>query len=67
MRACVFGVVLTLTLLLPKTSNAQAYAYGTPAPDVTAATAAWQAADAPIIVDGLVSSLRAASGSSTPT
>ena len=54
MRPCVFGVVLTLTLLLPKTGSAQAYAYGTPPPQVTAATAPWQAADAPIIVDGLV-------------
>jgi hypothetical protein len=54
MRAGVPGVVLILALLVPKTGSAQAYAYGTPAPEVTAATALWQAADAPIIVNGLV-------------
>jgi hypothetical protein len=54
MRASTLAGAVLVALLLPKNSNAQAYAYGTPAPDVTAATAAWQAADAPIIVNGLV-------------
>src|SRR3954451_3963983 len=54
MRASTLAGAVLVALLLPKNSNAQAYAYGTRAPDVTAATAAWQAADAPIIVDGLI-------------
>jgi hypothetical protein len=54
MRASMLVGAVLVALLLPKNSNAQAYAYGTPPPDVTAATAAWQSADAPIIVNGLV-------------
>jgi len=54
MRACTIGVVLSLAVLFPKVSNAQAYAFGSPTPEVTAGTADWQARSEPIIVAGLV-------------
>jgi hypothetical protein len=54
MRACTLGLALCVAVLFPKVSNAQAYAYGTPAPEVTAGTADWQVNDAPIVVNGLV-------------
>jgi len=51
MRLCLF---LCAALLMPTMSNAQPYAYGTPAPEVTAANADWQARSEPIIVNGLI-------------
>ena len=54
MRAFTLGIVLSMAVLFPKVSNAQAYAFGTPAPEVTAATADWQTAGEPIVVNGLV-------------
>ena len=54
MRAFTLGIVLSMAVLFPKVSNAQAYASGTPAPEATAATADWQTAGEPIVVTGLV-------------
>src|ERR1700704_4132684 len=54
MRVFVLGLVLSMAVLFPTMSNAQAYAFGTPAPEVTAAAADWQTRSAPIVVDGLV-------------
>jgi len=54
MRGVVLGLAVTVAVLFPKVSNAQAYAYGTPAPAVTAGSAAWQAQSEPIMVNGLV-------------
>src|SRR3954471_17587652 len=50
-RAC---LAVLMTLLFPKLGNAQAYVYATPAPEVIAGTADWQAQNAPILVGGLV-------------
>ena len=54
MRACTLGVVLSVAVLFPKMSNAQAYSFGSPTPEVTAGTAEWQARNEPIVVSGLV-------------
>ena len=54
MRAYTFAVFFCSALLVPKVSNAQAYAYGTPPPEVTAAAAEWQARGEPIVVNGLI-------------
>jgi hypothetical protein len=54
MRAFTLGLVISMAVLFPKVSNAQAYAFGTPAPEVTAAAADWQARSEPIVVNGLV-------------
>src|SRR5258708_37135040 len=54
MRAFSLGLLLTMVVLFPKVSNAQAYAFGTPMPDVTAGAADWQANGEPIVVNGLV-------------
>jgi hypothetical protein len=49
-----FGLVLSMAVLFPKVSSAQAYAFGSPVPEVTAAAADWQMNGEPIIVNGLV-------------
>jgi hypothetical protein len=54
MRGVAVGVALLMAVLFPNVSNAQAYAYGTPAPEVTAGTAEWQTQSLRIIVNGLV-------------
>jgi hypothetical protein len=54
MRACVLSLSVTLALLLPKTALAQVIQLRAPAPEVTAADAAWQIAGEPIVVAGLV-------------
>jgi len=54
MRAFTLGLLLSMAVLFPKVSNAQAYAFGTPMPDVTAGAADWQAKSEPIVVNGLV-------------
>src|SRR5947209_7898033 len=54
MRAFTLGLALSMAVLFPKVSNAQAYAFGSPVPEVTAASAAWQVNDSAIIVSGLV-------------
>jgi hypothetical protein len=54
MRAYVFGLFLTMAVLLPKTGNAQVYQFRTPPPVITAAAADWQVNSDPIVVNGLV-------------
>jgi len=54
MRACVFGLFLSVAVLLPKTGNAQVYQFRTPAPVVTAAASDWQINSDPVVVNGLV-------------
>src|SRR6267154_5372526 len=54
MRAFTLSLVVSMAVLFPKVSNAQAYAFGTPAPEVTAGTADWQSRSEPIVVNGLV-------------
>jgi len=54
MRAFTLSLIFSMAVLFPKVSNAQAYAFGTPAPEVTAGTADWQANGEPIVVNGLV-------------
>jgi len=54
MRAFTLGLAISMAVLFPKVSNAQAYAFGTPAPEVTAAAVDWQAKSEPIVVNGLV-------------
>ena len=54
MRACTLGLVLSMAVLFPKVGNAQAYAFGSPAPEVTAGAADWQINGVPIVVNGLV-------------
>lgn len=54
MRAATVGLAVLMAVLLPKVSNAQAYAYATLAPEVNAAAAEWQIMSEPIMVDGLV-------------
>ena len=47
------GFVLTVALLIPNKGNAQVFQFRTPAPDVSAAAAAWQIHSDPIVVGGL--------------
>jgi hypothetical protein len=47
-------VVLFVAVLFPTLSNAQTAQFGTPRPQVSAATAAWQVNDEPMLVQGLV-------------
>src|SRR5262249_43956523 len=54
MRACVVGLFLCAVVLFPKAGNAQAFAFRTPAPEVTAAASDWQIAGNAIVVSGLV-------------
>jgi hypothetical protein len=54
MRACVFGLFLTVAVLLPKTGNAQVYQFRTPSPVLTATAADWQINSDPIVVSGLI-------------
>jgi hypothetical protein len=54
MRAFTLSLVVCMAVLFPKVSNAQAYAFGAPAPEVTAGTADWQSRSEPIVVNGLV-------------
>src|SRR6266446_1913999 len=54
MRGCTLAVVLSVAVLFPKVSDAQAYAFGSPTPEVTAGTAEWQARSEPIMVSGLI-------------
>jgi hypothetical protein len=54
MRAFVFGLFLSMAVLLPKTGNAQVYQFRTPPPVLTAAAADWQINSDPIVVNGLV-------------
>jgi hypothetical protein len=54
MRAYVFGLFLTMAVLLPKTGNAQVYQFRTPPPAVSAAASDWQINSDPIVVNGLV-------------
>jgi hypothetical protein len=54
MRAAVLSLFLILASLLPGTAPAQALQFRAPAPEVTAAGAAWQTNDEPIVVSGLL-------------
>lgn len=54
MRGLRLFLFLCAALSMPKMSNAQPYAYGTPAPEVTASNADWQARSEPIVVNGLI-------------
>jgi hypothetical protein len=54
MRAFTLGLVFSMVMVLPKVGNAQAYAFGAPMPEVTAAAADWQVNSEPIVVNGLV-------------
>jgi len=54
MRACLLSLCLSVALLVPKTGSAQAFAFRTPSPEVTAAAADWQINSDPIVVSGLV-------------
>jgi hypothetical protein len=47
------ALVLTMTLLFPRVSNAQAYVYPTPPPEFTSA-ADWQLRGDPIVVNGVL-------------
>jgi hypothetical protein len=51
---CCAQLLLTLAVLLPTSVAAQAMQFKTPAPEVTAASASWQANDEPIVVSGLL-------------
>ena len=53
MRGLKFGFVLTVAVMLPNIGNAQAFNFLTPPPDVSAASAIWQASGQPIVVGGL--------------
>jgi hypothetical protein len=53
MQGFKLGVVLTMALLIPNMGNAQVFQFRTPAPDVSAAAAAWQIDSHPIVVGGL--------------
>src|SRR6266542_2083963 len=52
MRYLVLSLAATVTLLF-STTSAQVMQFRTPAPEVTAATAAWQVNNDPIVVSGL--------------
>ena len=54
MRAYMVGLFLTAAVLLPKTGNAQVFAFRTPPPEVSAASADWQINGDPIVVSGLI-------------
>jgi len=54
MRVVVFGLFLSMAVLLPKTGNAQVYQFRTPPPVMTAAASDWQINSDPIVVNGLV-------------
>jgi hypothetical protein len=54
MRTRRAAAVLFVATLVPKVGSAQVYQFATPPPEVTASTAAWQIAGAPILVDGIV-------------
>jgi len=54
MRAFVFGLFLSVAVLLPKTGNAQVYQLRTPSPVVTASASDWQINSDPVVVNGLV-------------
>ena len=53
MRVPVASLVLSVAVLLPKTGNAQVSPFRTPAPDVNAANASWQANSEPFVLEGL--------------
>jgi len=52
MRAILIAIVSSLVALVPTNGNAQAYSSPTPAPQVTAAGAAWQIQGEPLFYDG---------------
>ncbi len=52
MRTIVAGLVLSVSLLLPRSGTAQVSDFRTPPPQVTAATAEWQINDEPIVYAG---------------
>jgi hypothetical protein len=54
MRRLVVSFIAVSALLLPRTSASEIAQYGSPAPEVTAATAPWQVNDDYIVVQGLV-------------
>ncbi len=54
MRALATALFLSVAVLFPTIGNAQVYQFRSPAPEVTAAGAAWQVNSVPIVVDGLV-------------
>jgi hypothetical protein len=54
MRVVVFGLFLSMAVLLPKSGNAQVYQFRTPPPAMTAAASDWQINSDPIVVNGLV-------------
>lgn len=54
MRAWVPSLVLTVAVVFPKMGNAQVYQFRTPAPEVTAASAAWQVNSNPIVVESTI-------------
>ena len=45
---------VVMAVLLPAAAETQAFQFRSPAPEVTAATAAWQIAGEPIVVQGLL-------------
>ena len=58
MRGAMLGILLTVGVLLPRNSEAQAMQFKTPAPEVTAAGAGWQVANEPIVVSGKLEVLK---------
>src|SRR5437764_11481924 len=52
MRRFTSSLVLLLAALVPNVGNAQAYRFQTPAPRVTAASAAWQINGEPVTFQG---------------
>ena len=54
MRVVVFGLFLSMAVLLPKTGNAQVYQFRTTPPVISAAASDWQINSDPIVVNGLV-------------
>lgn len=54
MRRSVLSLFMIISAAVPETAPAQAMQVKTPVPDVTAATATWQASSEPIVVSGLL-------------
>src|SRR5882762_3695989 len=54
MRACVLSLFLAVAALFPKVANAQFAQFGTPLPEVTAASAEWQVNSEVMLFAGLV-------------
>lgn len=52
MRTCLVAVALSVAAFVPTNGNAQAYSLPTPAPQITAASAAWQIRGEPVFYAG---------------